>query len=111
MKRLTTALAASLAALAVSAGSAFAAGPPVQSATQSSGTDQAAIAASSATQVEPVDPEHLGSRVESWERRIDDAVELRQLPGERGEHGRHIPERDPDSGWRLRMPVFAAPAA
>ena len=53
MKRLTTALAASLAALAVSAGSAFAAGPPVQSATQSSGTDQAAIAASSATQVNP----------------------------------------------------------
>ena len=53
MKRLTTTLAASLAALAVSAGSAFAAGPPVQSATQSSGTDQAAIAASSATQVNP----------------------------------------------------------
>ena len=53
MKRLTTTLAASLAALAVSAGSAFAAGPPVQSATQSSGTDQAAIAASSATQVDP----------------------------------------------------------
>jgi hypothetical protein len=53
MKRLTTTLAASLAALAASAGSAFAAGPPVQSATQSSGTDQAAISASSATQVNP----------------------------------------------------------
>jgi hypothetical protein len=53
MKRLTTTLAASLAALAVSAGSAFAASPPVQSATQSDGTDQAAIAASSATQVNP----------------------------------------------------------
>ena len=53
MKRLATTLAASLAALAVSAGTAFAAGPPVQSATQSSGTDQGAIAASSATQVDP----------------------------------------------------------
>jgi hypothetical protein len=53
MKRLATTLAASLAALAVSAGSAFAAGSPVQSATQSSGTDQGAIAASSATQVDP----------------------------------------------------------
>ena len=53
MKRLITTLAASLAALAVSAGPAFAAGSPVQSATQSSGTDQAAIAASSANQVNP----------------------------------------------------------
>ncbi|HMC69136.1 MAG TPA: hypothetical protein VKJ07_08285, partial [Mycobacteriales bacterium] len=52
MKRLITTLAATLTALAVGTGSAFAASP-VQSATQSSSTDQAALAASSATQVDP----------------------------------------------------------
>jgi hypothetical protein len=52
MKRLTTMLGASLAAFAASAGVAFAAGP-VQSTTQSADTGQAAIAASSATQVQP----------------------------------------------------------
>ena len=52
MKRLLKTLAATFAVLAASAGSAFAAGP-VQSGTQSSSTDQAAIAASSATQVQP----------------------------------------------------------
>jgi hypothetical protein len=52
MKRLLKTLAATFAVLAVSAGSAFAAGP-VQSGTQSSSTDQAALAASSATQVQP----------------------------------------------------------
>jgi hypothetical protein len=53
MKRSFMALAACVAALAVSTGTALAAGPPVQSTTQSTGTDQAAIAASSATQVNP----------------------------------------------------------
>src|SRR2546423_8674278 len=52
MKRLITTLAATVTALAVGTGSAFAASP-VQSATQSSSTDQAALAASSATQVDP----------------------------------------------------------
>ena len=52
MKRLVTTLAATLAALAVSAGTAFAA-DPVQSSTQSSNIGQGAIAASSATQVQP----------------------------------------------------------
>jgi trimeric autotransporter adhesin len=52
MKRLITTLAATLAALAVSAGTALAAGP-VQSTTQSSSTDQTAGAASSTTQVAP----------------------------------------------------------
>jgi hypothetical protein len=52
MKRLIKTLAATLAVLAASAGTALAAGP-VQSGTQSSSTDQAAIAASSATQVQP----------------------------------------------------------
>ena len=52
MKRWMTSLAACFAALAVTAGTAFGA-DPVQSATQSSSTDQAALAASSATQVQP----------------------------------------------------------
>jgi hypothetical protein len=52
MKRWIIALAATLAVFAVIAGSAFAA-DPVQSATQSSSTDQGAYAASSATQIEP----------------------------------------------------------
>jgi hypothetical protein len=52
MKRLITALAATVAALTAATGTAFAA-DPVQSATQSSSTDQAALAASSATQVDP----------------------------------------------------------
>jgi hypothetical protein len=52
MKRLLKTLAATFAVLAATAGSAFAAGP-VQSGIQSSSTDQAAIAASSATQVQP----------------------------------------------------------
>ena len=52
MKRLLKTLAATIAVLAATAGSAFAAGP-VQSGTQSSSTDQAALAASSATQVQP----------------------------------------------------------
>jgi hypothetical protein len=52
MKRLITALAAMVAALTAATGTAFAA-DPVQSATQSSSTDQAALAASSATQVDP----------------------------------------------------------
>ena len=52
MKRWMTSLAACLAALAATAGTAFG-GNPVQSSTQSSGTDQAALAASSATQVQP----------------------------------------------------------
>jgi trimeric autotransporter adhesin len=61
MKRLTITLAASFAALAVSAGTAFGASP-VQSATQSSSTDQAALAASSATQVQPSN-ENISVRV------------------------------------------------
>ena len=52
MKRWMTSLAACFAALAATAGTAFGAGP-VQSGTQSSSTDQAALAASSATQVQP----------------------------------------------------------
>ena len=52
MKRLVTTLGATLAALAVSAGTAFAA-DPVQSSTQSSNIGQGAIAASSATQIQP----------------------------------------------------------
>jgi hypothetical protein len=52
MKRLITALAAGVAALAASAGTALAGGP-VQSVTQSSSTGQGATAASSATQVQP----------------------------------------------------------
>jgi hypothetical protein len=52
MKRLITALAVGVAALAASAGTAFA-GNPVQSTTQSSSTGQGSTAASSATQVQP----------------------------------------------------------
>jgi hypothetical protein len=52
MKRLITALAVGVAALAASAGTAFA-GNPVQSTTQSSSTGQGSTAASSATQVDP----------------------------------------------------------
>src|SRR5204862_5893763 len=52
MKRWIIVLAATLAVFAVTAGAAFAA-DPVQSATQSSSTDQNAVAASSATQIEP----------------------------------------------------------
>jgi hypothetical protein len=52
MKRWIIVLAATLAVFAVIAGAAFAA-DPVQSATQSSSTDQNAVAASSATQIEP----------------------------------------------------------
>jgi epidermal growth factor receptor substrate 15 len=52
MKRVITALAVGVAALAASAGTAFA-GNPVQSTTQSSSTGQSATAASSATQVDP----------------------------------------------------------
>ena len=51
-RRFAKTLAATFAALAVSAGSALAAGP-VQSGTQSSSTSQGALAASSATQVQP----------------------------------------------------------
>src|SRR5256885_1006846 len=51
-RRWITTLAATFAALAASAGTAIAA-TPVESATQSSSTDQAAVAASSATQVDP----------------------------------------------------------
>ena len=54
MRRLITTLAATFAAIAASAGTAIAGTPvPVQSATQSSATDQAALAESSATQVDP----------------------------------------------------------
>jgi len=53
-RRWITTLAATFAAFAASAGTAIAGTPvPVQSATQSSTTDQAALAASSATQVDP----------------------------------------------------------
>src|SRR5262249_34853308 len=52
MKRLITALAVGVAAIAASAGTAFA-GNPVQSTTQSSSTGQGSTAASSATQVQP----------------------------------------------------------
>jgi hypothetical protein len=52
MKRVIATLAATLAAAAVSAGTAFA-GAPVQSTTQESSTDQGAIAASDAVQVDP----------------------------------------------------------
>jgi hypothetical protein len=53
-RRWITTLAATFAAFAASAGTAIAGTPvPVQSATQSSATDQAALAASSATQVDP----------------------------------------------------------
>ena len=53
-RRWITTLAATFAAVAASAGTAIAGTPvPVQSATQSSTTDQAALAASSATQVDP----------------------------------------------------------
>ena len=52
MKRWIIALAATVAVFAVIAGSAFASSP-VQSATQSSSTEQGALAASSATQIEP----------------------------------------------------------
>src|SRR4051812_22344155 len=53
-RRWITTLAATFAAFAASAGTAIAGTPvPVQSATQSSTTDQAAVAASSATQVDP----------------------------------------------------------
>jgi hypothetical protein len=61
MKRLSLALATGFAALAATAGAAFAAGP-VQSGTQSSSTDQAALAASSATQVAPSN-ENISVRV------------------------------------------------
>jgi hypothetical protein len=61
MKRVLITLAATLAVLAASAGAAFAGGP-VQSATQSADTDQAAIAASSATQVQPSN-ENISVRV------------------------------------------------
>ena len=52
MKRWIIALVAVLAVFAATAGAAFAA-DPVQSATQSSSTDQGALAASSATQIQP----------------------------------------------------------
>ena len=52
MRRLITTLAATLAALAAGTGTAIAANP-VESSTQSSSTDQAALAQSSATQVDP----------------------------------------------------------
>ena len=52
MRRLIIALAAVVAALVATAGTAFA-GDPVQSATQSASTGQGALAASSATQVQP----------------------------------------------------------
>src|SRR5205823_8189629 len=52
MKRVIATLAATLAAAAVGAGTAFA-GTPVQSATQEASTDQGAIAASDAVQVNP----------------------------------------------------------
>jgi len=52
MRRLITTLAATLAALAAGTGTAIAANP-VESSTQSSSTDQAALAESSATQVDP----------------------------------------------------------
>ena len=52
MKRFITALAVGVAAVAASAGTAFA-GNPVQSTTQSSSTGQGSTAASSATQVQP----------------------------------------------------------
>ena len=52
MKRWIIALVATLAVFAATAGAAFAA-DPVQSATQSATTDQGALAASSATQVQP----------------------------------------------------------
>lgn len=52
MRRLILALVVGLVALAASAGAAFAA-DPVQSSTQSSSTGQAAIAGSSATQIQP----------------------------------------------------------
>src|SRR5436305_4312485 len=52
MRRFIMTLAVALAALAALSGRALAA-DPVQAATQSSSTDQAAIAASSATQVQP----------------------------------------------------------
>ena len=52
MRRLITTLAATLAALVAGTGTAIAANP-VESSTQSSSTDQAALAESSATQVDP----------------------------------------------------------
>jgi epidermal growth factor receptor substrate 15 len=61
MKRWMTSLAVCLAALAATAGTALGAGP-VQSGTQSSSTDQAALAASSATQVQPTN-ENISVRV------------------------------------------------
>jgi trimeric autotransporter adhesin len=61
MKRLTTTLAATVAALAASAGTAFAAGP-VQSGTQSSSTTQGAVATSSVTQIQPTN-ENISVRV------------------------------------------------
>jgi hypothetical protein len=60
-RRFAKTLAATFAALAVSAGSALAAGP-VQSGTQSSSTSQGALAASSATQVQPSN-ENISVRV------------------------------------------------
>jgi len=53
MKRLIGTLVVLLAAMVVWAGTAFAGGGPVQSSTQSAGTEQSATAASSATQVQP----------------------------------------------------------
>jgi len=61
MKRLFTMLVVTVAALAASATTAFAGGP-VQSGTQSSDTTQGAIAASSATQVQPSN-ENISVRV------------------------------------------------
>jgi hypothetical protein len=63
MKPLLTALVAALTLMAISAGTAIAAVPgPIQSATQSSDTGQAALAASSATQVAPSN-ENISVRV------------------------------------------------
>src|SRR5206468_3019890 len=61
MRRVIATLAVTLAAAAAGVGSAFA-GTPVQSSTQSSTTDQAALAASDAVQIQPTN-ENLVVRV------------------------------------------------
>src|SRR5690242_6420236 len=63
MKRWMTTLVATVAVFAATAGTALAAGP-VQSSTQSSSTNQAAIAASSAVQIAPTN-ENISVRIGS----------------------------------------------